>query len=251
MMLQEEGIYGDVCPNHPPCQVGALAMPAGESETARTQLTRWASQEQGVRLQMIYTVATSAFCFCVWPTGVVLDTYGPRACCMMGALFFGIGCALFAYSDATHDFFLPGFVFMAIGGLPVVLSMMHLSELMPWLAGTIMSIFNVMIDVSSLDLQLFRVAVSNGLCSRQEAFTYYMAVPVAIFVTAPLLWPNHKYERAQTGADAVEDVVLESPRSHDGACQNCLPTPLPASRPARERGRACRPPACLRCLPAG
>jgi hypothetical protein len=168
-----------------------------------------------VRLQMIYTVATSAFCFCVWPTGVVLDTYGPRACCMMGAAFFSIGCALFAYSDAAHDFFLPGFVFMAIGGLPVVLSMMHLSELMPWLAGTIMTIFNVMIDVSSLDLQLFRVAVSAGLCTRQEAFTYYMAVPVAIFVTAPFLWPNSKYERAQTGGEALDDVVLDSPRSLD------------------------------------
>ena len=28
MMLQEEGIYGDLCPNGPPCQVGTLAMPA-------------------------------------------------------------------------------------------------------------------------------------------------------------------------------------------------------------------------------
>jgi 4-hydroxybenzoate polyprenyltransferase len=94
----------------------------------------WVAQDRGVitrkvleryslplLLRLESTVATSAFCFCVWPTGVVLDTYGPRACCMMGALFFGIGCALFAYSDATHDFFLPGFAFMGIGGLPVFL----------------------------------------------------------------------------------------------------------------------------------
>jgi hypothetical protein len=84
-------------------------------------------QEQAVRLQMIYTVATSAFCFCVWPAGLVLDSYGPRACCMMGAAFFGAGCGLFAVSDATLDLFMPGFVLMAIGGLPIVLSMMHLS----------------------------------------------------------------------------------------------------------------------------
>jgi len=168
-------------------------------------------QEQAVRLQLIYTVATSAFCFCVWPTGLVLDNYGPRACCMMGSVFFGLGCGLFGMSSNDLDLFLPGFTLMAIGGLPVVLSMMHLSELLPSFAGTIMTIFNVMIDVSSLDLQLFRVMVTKGICTRQEAFTYYMIVPIAIFVTAPLLWPNCKYEQAQQ--TDMEDVVLDSPRA--------------------------------------
>lgn len=60
-----------------------------------------------------------------------------------------------------------------------------------------MTIFNVMIDVSSLDLQLFRVVVNAGICTRQQAFTYYLAVPIAIFATAPFLWPNRKYEMAQ------------------------------------------------------
>ena len=190
MMLQEEGIYGDVCTDGPPCQ------------------------EQAVRLQIIYTVATSAFCFCVWPTGLVLDAYGPRACCMMGAAFFGVGTALMARSDAAHDLFMPGFVLMAVGGLPVVLSMMHLSELIPALAGTIMTIFNVMIDVSSLDLQLFHVVVSSGWCTRQQAFGYYTAVPLAIFVTAPFLWPNQKFE--QPTKPPVDDVIFDSPRGERG-----------------------------------
>ena len=185
MILQEEGIYGEVCANGPPCQ------------------------EQAAKLQMIYTIATSAFCFCVWPTGLVLDKYGPRVCCMMGAFFFGIGCGLMAMSDKTQDLFLPGFVFMGIGGLPVVLAMMHLSELIPALAGTIMTIFNVMIDVSSLDLQLFRVAVSGGLCTRQDAFYYYLIVPITIFVTAPMLWPNQKYENILGSGDRQNgDIVL-------------------------------------------
>lgn len=47
LLLQEEGIYGDSCPDGPPCE------------------------EQAVRLDLIYTAATSAFCFCVWPTGLV------------------------------------------------------------------------------------------------------------------------------------------------------------------------------------
>lgn len=63
------------------------------------------------------------------------------------------------------------------------------------MAGTVMTIFNVMIDVSSLDLQIFKVAVDLKWCTRQEAFAYYAAVPLAIFVTAPFLWPTRKYER--------------------------------------------------------
>ena len=47
LMLEEEGIYGDVCPDGPPCE------------------------EQAVKLDFMYTVATSTFCFCVWPTGLV------------------------------------------------------------------------------------------------------------------------------------------------------------------------------------
>lgn len=66
LMLEEEGIYADECKD------GIVPCP-----------------EQGIKLQRIYTVASCAFCFCVWPTGLVLDRCGPRVCCMMGALFFG------------------------------------------------------------------------------------------------------------------------------------------------------------------
>jgi hypothetical protein len=85
LMLQREGIYAASCPG------GKAPCP-----------------EQAVQLELIYTVATSAFCFCVWPTGFVLDRFGPRACCMMGAAFFGVGCALFAVSSNSLDLFMPG-----------------------------------------------------------------------------------------------------------------------------------------------
>ena len=47
IMLQEEGVYAYKCQIKFPCE------------------------EQAVQLQMMYTLATSAFCFCVWPTGLV------------------------------------------------------------------------------------------------------------------------------------------------------------------------------------
>jgi hypothetical protein len=62
LLLQEEGIYGDLCPDGPPCE------------------------EQAVRLDLIYTAATSAFCFCVWPTGLVCrPSRPPRRCASLPA----------------------------------------------------------------------------------------------------------------------------------------------------------------------
>ena len=96
LMLEEEGIYANLCEHG----VGPCA-------------------EQATKLRTVYTLATSAFCFCVWPTGIILDRFGPRVCCMMGAAFFGGGCALMAISTNEQDYFVHGFVLMAIGGLPV------------------------------------------------------------------------------------------------------------------------------------
>jgi hypothetical protein len=47
-----------------------------------------------------------------------------------------------------------------------------------------------------------------------QAFGYYVAVPVAIFVTAPLLWPSRKYEQPENFSidDVIFDSVAESPR---------------------------------------
>mmetsp|Transcript_9121 Transcript_9121/g.22480 ORF Transcript_9121/g.22480 Transcript_9121/m.22480 type:complete len:486 (+) Transcript_9121:54-1511(+) len=174
LMLQNEGIYASEC-----------------------KTTKAPCMEQAVKLEMMYTVATSAFCFCVWPTGLVLDRFGPRVCCMMGATFFGAGCAMFAVSSNTFDLFMPGYCLIAIGGLPVVLSMMHLSNLIPELAGTVITIMNVMIDVSSLDFQVFNVLVSFGF-TRQTLFLAYLAVPLLIFITAPFMWPMQKYEPRPT-----------------------------------------------------
>lgn len=179
LMLEEEGIYGNLCPG------GVGPCPA-----------------QAARLRNVYTLATSAFCFCVWPTGIVLDRFGPRVCCMMGAVFFGSGCGLMAVSTNELDYFMHGFCLMAIGGLPVVLSVMHLSNLLPEYAGTIITIFNVMIDVSSLNFKLMYVIFNMGV-ARKDLFLGYCTVPALIFVSAPLLWPSHKYETRQDATGAL------------------------------------------------
>jgi len=172
LMLEEEGVYSELCVNGAPCK------------------------EQAERLSMIYTMATSAFCFCVWPTGLVLDRVGPQACCILGAVLFGVGTVLFGASSSAAgglDLFLPGYIGMAVGGLPIMLSMMHLSNLLPLYAGTIITVLQVMIDVSALDFKVFAELVANAGATRKQLFLGYTGVPILILLSAPLLWPKTKY----------------------------------------------------------
>mmetsp|Transcript_40378 Transcript_40378/g.99170 ORF Transcript_40378/g.99170 Transcript_40378/m.99170 type:complete len:558 (+) Transcript_40378:58-1731(+) len=186
LMLEEEGIYANECKD------GVAPCP-----------------EQGIKLQTMYTVATSAFCFCVWPTGMVLDKYGPRVCSMMGSVLFGVGCALMAISSNEQDYFVPGLTFIALGGLPIVLAMMHLSNLLPEYAGTIITLFNVCIDVSSLNFKILYEIFALGF-SHRDLFLGYTIVPILIFISSIFLWPMQKYEPRMMPPAVGEGAALAS-----------------------------------------
>ena len=127
---------------------------------------------------------------------------------MMGALLFGAGCFIFAISTSAMDFFMLGYILMAVGGLPIVLSMMHLANLLPAYSGTIITILNVMIDVSSLNLKVMKLVTDHTPFTRKDAFSMYVAAPAAILITAPCLWPRDRYE--ERGATTASQVAAPS-----------------------------------------
>eukprot|EP00960_Hanusia_phi_P062703 765235-Hanusia_phi.AAC.2 len=129
----------------------------------------------------------------------------------MGALLFGSGCFIFAISTSAMDYFMLGYVLMAVGGLPIVLSMMHLANLLPAYSGTIITILNVMIDVSSLNLKVMKLVTDHTPVTRKNAFFFYVAAPAIILITAPCLWPRNRYEeRSDTATSNVATSSLKT-----------------------------------------
>jgi MFS family permease len=156
------------------------------------------------QFDFIFTVSSSLFALSVWPTGALLDRYGPRFSCLLGSVIFGAGMALVAVSDSkTFDAFLWGFCLISMGGPPIVLSFMHLSNLFPLYKGTIITVFNVMIDASSLVFVLLQLVNEAGV-SRRTIFIAYCAVPAAIFVSAPFLWNSRAFSSPPPEEDESE-----------------------------------------------
>lgn len=172
VLLQRERIYSELCFG---AQDGCAA------------------QEHA--LAFIYTVGCTASCFGPLIFGVVLDKCGPRLTVMCGSATFFIGTLIFAFSGndtLIGDMFCIGYALMGIGGGGIVYPMMHLSNLLPSYSGTILVIFNVMIDASS-GVFVILEGISRLGVSLKMMFVGYSIIPALILFTAPCLWESKSY----------------------------------------------------------
>ena len=179
MMLQE-GQYSELCG-----AVGNAVCPA-----------------RNLKFTSIFIAASSAFALVFWPSGYVLDRFGPRVSNVLGCALLLLGTLLFAFSDSKSSFdaFLPGYLIMGAAGPSVFLSFLSLSNLFPSRKATVISLFNVMLDASALIfvlLQLVSPALFNSpsLSSSpiRVLFLAYAAVPVVSLLAAYWLLPRLSY----------------------------------------------------------
>lgn len=177
VILQREGVYEELCHG-----------------------SQSACLEQEDAFAKIYTVGAVLFGVAVWPMGMLLDKCGPRFTILCGAVLSLAGALIFAFSgkDALlGNMFCVGYALMAFGGPGIAFSMMHLSNLFPSRAGTILVIFNVTIDASSIVFAIFEV-ISRWGFSYQTIFVGYSIVPMWILCTGPCFWAEKQYEEPST-----------------------------------------------------
>eukprot|EP01126_Amoeba_proteus_P044655 TRINITY_DN4970_c0_g1_i8.p1 TRINITY_DN4970_c0_g1~~TRINITY_DN4970_c0_g1_i8.p1 ORF type:complete len:410 (-),score=45.25 TRINITY_DN4970_c0_g1_i8:157-1386(-) len=149
---------------------------------------------QELRFTLIYVISTTAFSLVVLPLGAVLDKFGPKVSSTIGSTLILLGSLLFAFSSSTgFDAYLPGFLFIGIGGPPIVFSFMHLSNLFPAYKGTIITLFNVGLDASSLMFQLLYFLWFYSGLKLRWLFVIYAIFPSFSLVVGTLLWPNKPF----------------------------------------------------------
>eukprot|EP00005_Dracoamoeba_jomungandri_P006455 CAMPEP_0174261660 /NCGR_PEP_ID=MMETSP0439-20130205/11739_1 /TAXON_ID=0 /ORGANISM="Stereomyxa ramosa, Strain Chinc5" /LENGTH=352 /DNA_ID=CAMNT_0015346173 /DNA_START=26 /DNA_END=1081 /DNA_ORIENTATION=- len=192
--LQKEGIYEFLCEPHEelPCDA------------------------QNTRLNLIFVVASTSFSCCVLPLGYFMDVFGPRVSMFLGSLLYLTGSILFALSSNTFDAFIPAFALLGIGGPPIVFSFIHLSNLFPRKAGTIITLLNVALDASSLIFLLFQVATDNSSKSRLWFFAVYAVIPVLLILSFPI-WPakpcTRPAEPEESSTSGSGDEKKEKPKA--------------------------------------
>ena len=154
----------------------------------------------------MFTTAAVATNVCALPVGTVLDRYGPRVSGITGSVLLAIGALLFAFaSQLPFDGYIPGYLFLALGGPFVFISSFQLSNTFPTHSGLILALLTGAFDSASALFLVFRLlyTASNGTFTTHEFFLIYLIVPIFILLVELFVMPSRSYK-------TVGELVVEA-----------------------------------------
>ena len=196
-VLLEEGVYRNQC----------------TKEELRDDVQVCYGQE--LRLNLMFTVAAVSTNVVALPVGTILDRYGPRVSGLLGSLFITIGAVLFAFAaDAPFDAYIPGYLFMALGGPFIFISSFQLSNTFPQYSGLILALLTGAFDTSSAVFLVYRLIyqATDGAFSPKKFFLLYLIVPAYILAVQVFFMPSTSYktvgeltQTVETAASVVHD----------------------------------------------
>ncbi len=149
------------------------------------------------RLNVMFTTAAVATNVCALPVGTILDRYGPRVSGFIGCILLTIGTFLMAFAaQLPFDAYIPGYLFLALGGPFVFISSFQLSNTFPQRSGLILALLTGAFDSSSAIFLFFRLiySASNRSFTPQRFFLMYLVVPVFIMFVQIFVMPANSYK---------------------------------------------------------
>jgi len=200
-VLVEEGVYRDGC-------------------TAReVEEGVWVCYEQELRLNLMFTVAAVSTNVCALPVGTILDRYGPRVASIIGVVFLAFGALSMAFAaDLPFDAYIPGYLFLALGGPFVFISSFQLSNTFPKRSGLILALLTGAFDTSSAVFLVYRLIyqASRGSFTLRKFFLVYLAVPAFVLIAQVFVMPGQSYKtvgelvRQRGESDNSRDAPMQS-----------------------------------------
>ena len=166
----------------------------------------------------MFAAAAVATNICALPVGTVLDKYGPRVSGVVGSFFIAIGALLLAFAgQVPGDAYVPGYLFLALGGPFVFIASFQLSNTFPKHSGLILALLTGAFDSSSALFLLFRVIfeATNGSFTTQKFFLVYLIVPALILVAQFTIMPKNSYKTVGELVKQAEDDTHDHHASDD------------------------------------
>nr|POF15342.1 protein fmp42 [Quercus suber] len=159
----------------------------------------WVCYEQELRLNLMFTIAAVSTNVCALPVGTILDRYGPRVASIVGTFFLALGALFMAFaSDLPFDAYIPGYLFLALGGPFVFISSFQLSNTFSKHSGLILALLTGAFDTSSavfLGYRLIYQGTGRNFAPKQF-FLIYLIVPALIFIAQIFIMPATSYKTA-------------------------------------------------------
>lgn len=149
-------------------------------------------------------VATNVFAL---PVGTILDRYGPRISSIAGSVLLAIGAVLLAFAEQLpFDGYLPGYVFLALGGTFIFLPSFQLSNTFPNHSGFILALLTGAFDSSSAIFLFYRLiyTASGNRFGPQKFFVIYLIIPLLILISQIFLMPSDSYKTIGEIAEFVK-----------------------------------------------
>jgi MFS family permease len=160
----------------------------------------------------MFTIAAVSTNVVALPVGTILDRYGPRVCGIIGAISITIGSLLFAFaSQASVDTYIPGYLFLALGGPFIFISSFQLSNTFPQYSGLILALLTGAFDTSSAIFLIYRLIyqATNGKFALKKFFLGYLIVPAFIFAVQILFMPKVSYKTVgELVTQAEEEAIV-------------------------------------------
>ena len=193
-VLVKEGVYRDLC------------VEEERNDTGRT------CYEQELRLNLMFTTAAVGTNVCALPVGTILDKYGPRVSGIIGSGLLTIGSVFFIFAAVLpFDAYIPGYLFLALGGPFIFISSFQLSNTFPRHSGLILALLTGAFDSSSALFLFYRLiyTATNGAFTPSRLFMVYLVVPVFILLVQLFFMPARSYKTIGEILSAAEGPVNE------------------------------------------
>lgn len=170
----------------------------------------------------MFTTAAVATNVCALPVGTVLDRYGPRISGIVGSILLTIGALLMAFAtDLPFDAYIPGYLFLALGGPFVFISSFQLSNTFPQNSGLILALLTGAFDSSSAIFLFYRLiySASHESFTPRKFFLVYLVVPIFILIVQIFVMPANSYktvgELITQSEERTEENGSEDPARRD------------------------------------
>jgi MFS family permease len=159
----------------------------------------------------MFTIAAVSTNVVALPVGTILDRYGPRVAGIIGSVSITIGSLLFAFAaQLPFDAYIPGYLFLALGGPFIFISSFQLSNAFPQYSGLILALLTGAFDTSSAIFLAYRLIYqgTEGSFTPKKFFLIYLIVPVYILVVQIFFMPSTSYKTVGELVNQVEEISV-------------------------------------------
>jgi MFS family permease len=198
-VLLKEGVFQDMCRYVIDQYLVHKSLISTRSNHTQISADEPLCKAQELHLSLMFTLGVSVLNGMCLPVGFIVQRYGPRITCSIGAILIASGSVLFAFSSSKFDAYIPGYILMGAGGPFVAFSMFSLAQIIPHRQGMIFSLIVAAFDGSSGLMFLFWVLNHFFHLSLRTMFLYYLVLPAALLLSTFWLFPPHSSpEKLQT-----------------------------------------------------